>query len=238
MAIVKYGALITEVKGSVGGSTFQGGRSAPIMRNKPLSAVIQSRLKPTESGQPNDLVQNQLNFATCVKNWGSMSQANRDSWSDLLGTWLFSDKFGDPYNGTPFQIQTAANLNRLILETSLLSAAPTYQAAEDVGVSFGDYSVSGTFNRTQSITPSSTQRAVSFVSQPLNPTAPVSKARFRKFAAVDQVGAGTVNLYAAFNAFFGTDPPIGSVFYINGWYCVAAYPYKQFEQVFKINVVA
>lgn len=35
MAIIKFGSLVTSASGSIGGSTIQGSRQAPIMRNKP-----------------------------------------------------------------------------------------------------------------------------------------------------------------------------------------------------------
>jgi len=35
MGVVKYGAILTEIKGKVGGTVFQGGKSAAVVKNKP-----------------------------------------------------------------------------------------------------------------------------------------------------------------------------------------------------------
>ena len=80
--------------------------------------------------------------------WGTLTDAQRLGWSNLLGTWQFVNKFGDTYNGSAFQIFTACNLNRNMLGLSNLLDVPAVNAAFDPELTFSDYQIGATtFNR-------------------------------------------------------------------------------------------
>lgn len=236
MAVVKYGAIVTEIKGKVGGSVFQGGRSGGIIKNNGYRLVKSIRggdLKRLQGGQIA-----RTNFSIVTKSWASLTEVQRSNWDALLGVWTFINKFGDVYNGTAFQIYTAVNINRLILEEILLSDAPIKANATDPVITVADYSLGGTWDIATTVEVIPDQKVV------LSFTLP--QAATKNFGSTSPIVVSVVviSIAAGFDAkglyqtFFGTDPPLGSIFYMTSWTAIADYPRKQFLQTFKVNVIA
>lgn len=231
MAQVKYGALITEIKGKVGGTVFQNGNSGFQMRNKGKYRPGRALADVVKSYRQKQL------FSSAIKNWTQMTAINRSSWSALLGTWQFTNRFGDVYNGSPYQIQNACNINAQLLELPMFSAAPNYNAAFDPNISYANFSLSGTFNGTIGNAAANGQLIYVEASQPVNSTKNISRIPFNKFGVITSA-AGTVNYKAAYIAWLGYTPTIGTVFYVKTWTAWADYPKQQFANVYRIEVVA
>jgi hypothetical protein len=234
MAVAKYGALITEIKGKIGGTIFQAGRGAAVVR-----AWNPSTKRVDQGGNSGDVSVRQLRqFATVTKGWQKLSQAQRDSWNDLIGVWTFIDKFGDTYNGTPYQIYCAAGLNRMIVGNLPLETAPVVNAAFDPGVSFSDYSLSGTFDRTNTEALAQGQEIFSQVSRPAYETQAFGRVQFAFSAAQNIPAPSTTNIKALYQSLYGGDPPLGSFLWIKIYTFWNDYPKAQFHQTFKVEVVA
>lgn len=232
MAQVKYGSIITEIKGKVGGSVFQGGTAAPLMKN--ISIIQRDRESSRTFG---DGHQN-TKFSTATKYWSQISVAERNSWNGLVGVWTFKNKFGDVYNGSGYQIFCAANINRLSLGLSMLATAPTFNAAFDPSWTFTDYSISGVFEQTIGNAAAIGQKIFNQISFYTTPTKSFNKTRIIGSSTNEILATGTTNVKPLIQGVFGGDPPLGSVFYITKWYAWADYPKAQFYTVYKINVVA
>jgi hypothetical protein len=71
MATVKYGALVTEIRGSIGGTTFQKNAYGQTIKNK---AIL---VRPNSERQEN--VKNI--FSAAVKAWRAFSDAARGNWN-------------------------------------------------------------------------------------------------------------------------------------------------------------
>jgi hypothetical protein len=231
MANIKYGAIITEIKGKVGGSVFQSNKAGFTMKNKPKIAIDRAKARTFGDGHQN------LLFSSAIKNWSQITEANRSSWSALVGTWQFNNKFGDVYNGSPYQIQNSCNINRQLLELAMLAPAPTYNPAVDPGLSYANFSLSGTFNGTIANAGANGQLVYVEASQPVNPTKNISRVQFRKFGVIVSA-AGTANYKAAYIAWLGFTPALGTVFYIRTWTAWADYPRQQFNQLHRVEIVA
>jgi len=73
MARIVYGALVTEIKGSIGGTTFQSNRYGFTVKNKP-NMVRPNKQKQTDQN---------LIFKAAVKRWNPMGQTGRDNWDQF-----------------------------------------------------------------------------------------------------------------------------------------------------------
>jgi len=71
MAKIKLSGLITEIRGSVGGTTFQNSANGTVMKNKPNQLNFVSQKKYDHNG-----IMAQLNYA-----YDSLSSANATKWS-------------------------------------------------------------------------------------------------------------------------------------------------------------
>lgn len=236
MAQVKYGSIITEIKGKVGGTTFQGGRTGGLMKNKGKVFVRGWDRVPIGAGSSGTT--QIANFSKVTKYWSQITTEQRNSWSGLVGIWTFVNKFGDTYNGSSYQIFCAANINRLSLGLTMLASAPVFNAAFDPDWSFTDYSIAGDFQQTIGNAAAVGQNVFNQLSFFTSPTKSLNKTRIIGSDTNTILGTGTTSVKAIIQGAFGGNPPLGSIFYITKWFCWADYPKAQFYTVYKINVVA
>lgn len=233
MARGKMGAFMTDIKGSVGGTSFQGSRSGLSIKNKGQKPKVGVR------GWDSAFVSRKINFSTIAKLWGTLTDAQRLGWSNLLGTWQFINKFGDTYNGSAFQIFTACNLNRIALGLTPLNDVPAVNPAFDPELTFSDFQIGATtFNRIIAGAAAQGQYAFLSFSNVVNPSVgyPRTKALV-SFPALIPAPA-TINWYSVISLIPGFVPVAGKVFYIRMWTAWADYPKKSFETIYKINIVA
>jgi len=108
MAVVQYGSLVTELKGSVGGQTFQSTRSGFSVRNKPLPrnprAPIQQSLR--------SIIQ------YLSQHWRGLSDGERLSWDVQGPNWPAVDKFGNPKVLSGYEIYIRANSGLILIGES------------------------------------------------------------------------------------------------------------------------
>lgn len=116
MARVTYGALITELAGSIGGITFQRNSSGSIARLKPNM--------PVNSTAPQQLQQNKL--SQLISQWPSLSSADKLSWETFAGLHNHVNEFSDVKHLSGFQWFMSCNLNLLIVGESVITTAPAW----------------------------------------------------------------------------------------------------------------
>jgi hypothetical protein len=101
MARITYGPLITEIRGSIGGITFQKNSSGPIARLKPLTPMVPST--------PQSDRQNYM--ATLVNRWAYLSEENKELWRVFAEANLKTDDFGETRSISGYQWFISYNLN-------------------------------------------------------------------------------------------------------------------------------
>ena len=236
MASIKLGTIVTGIKGKVGGNVFQGGRASGILKNLTRAKRKSGAIIITNTGE--EVLKSLGNFSEVTKYWSQITIAERSSWDALLGVWTFTNKFGDVYNGTSYQIFTAVNVNRLILGLSLLATAPIKVDAEKITISIADYSVSGSCDLTIVGTTTNVQSIVVTASQQQNATRNVGSMTFRQITAEVIPTLNLIDLLPSYQGAYARNPQTGSVIIFQVWYTIAGYPRKQFFESFKVKVVA
>ena len=115
MASIKFGSFITDIRGKVGGSIIQGGRTGSQLRN--LSQPIKT-VSPLSS-------QRKANFASFTQAWSQIGATDQNLWNVFASFQTRHNKFGDPYTPTGFQMFNEFNLfNASIAGTSVLVTPP------------------------------------------------------------------------------------------------------------------
>jgi hypothetical protein len=109
MAKVRFGAGITEIRGSIGGWTF----------SKVLgSAIIRKRTKAV-AGPPTteqDFVRNR--FATLASLYASLDGAQVDAWASFASGYAALNSLGEAYTPSPKQMFAMCNINLLVIGQS------------------------------------------------------------------------------------------------------------------------
>lgn len=122
MAKVEYGALVTALKGSIGGWTFQSNRSGNIvrLRSGPFRAVTNKQTLAHQS-----LIQ-------FLQLWQQLSSVNKTQWNIYATTWTKTDRFGTVNTLSGLNWFQSINYYRDLLSLSILNTPPVHTLPIDV----------------------------------------------------------------------------------------------------------
>lgn len=123
MARAQYGAIITDLKGSLGGTTFQGGNTGKVVKNKGY--------RRGSNTQTRTYALTQLQAVT--RAWRSLTSEDRNDWNTRTNDWPFTDKFGNTYYGSGYQFYCAYNMNMLTLGQTVDATPNAIQSAANIG---------------------------------------------------------------------------------------------------------
>lgn len=116
MARVIYGALITELAGSIGGITFQRNSSGSIARLKPNM--------PVNPSSAQSLQQNELSHLISL--WPTLSDADKLSWETFAGLHDHVNEWSETKHLNGFQWFMSCNLNLSLVGEAPISTAPAW----------------------------------------------------------------------------------------------------------------
>lgn len=131
MASVKYGAFITDIKGSIGGQTFKGTRSGGVMQNKVCSSPLSkggARLAVTGAPMP---INPQVALRMIVSQWRGLSAAQRSAWNSFAPSLPFINKFGESYTASGYQCFVFLNMNLITSEQNSIDDPPMIEELPD-----------------------------------------------------------------------------------------------------------
>lgn len=99
MARTKFGSIITDIRGSVGGHTFTNGSSGTFMRTKvsPVSRVSDAVMRQRSC---------MLKLAGA---WHTLSKEELDSWKLTAPLYTFTNSLGKVYSVSPYALFQALN---------------------------------------------------------------------------------------------------------------------------------
>lgn len=123
MARIIYGSVITDIKGSIGGITFQKNGSGQIARLKPRKVKTTTQKQKAQHPRLKEV----------QKEWNELSLVNKISWNDFAGINNKIGLDGNPKTLTGYQWFLSINQNRLLFDDSILSAPPVYEIVNPIG---------------------------------------------------------------------------------------------------------
>lgn len=193
MASVKFGLIVTDLKGKVGGMTFQGGNKSKVLRS---NSNTKNRKSTSLSNSNNKLVQ-------ITSQWKELSDANKILWQSAASLWPFVDKYGDTYYGSGFQCYTAYNRNLLTIGSSPVASPNVVSASLNVGpFSFSSHSVASVrIVPTLVLIPS--QYWLVYASPALSSGRNDNNAPTKLIAALDMRGVASFNANTYYPSVFG-----------------------------------
>lgn len=117
MALIKWGALVTDGRGKIGGTVLTKGRSGAVMRNK-VTPVNPKSAKQTEA-------RNRL--ITYSQAWRDLTEAQREAWNAAVVDFQGTNIFGDTVSPTGKNLFTKLNVNLDLVGVSQISDPPEAQ---------------------------------------------------------------------------------------------------------------
>ena len=225
MARVIYGALVTELHGSVGGTVFQGSSKGNICRNKGIQRL-------TSSDRQEEAKRNIL---YCTQFWSNTTDDVRNDYNTFASTWPQFDRKTGTRQLSGYEVFLMYNLFRLsigalinddiqLVGTTVPSIAPTLVSAGGVL----------TFNLHESVGEPDTAWG-QFISRPVRAgiTNPGSKLRYIRSVST---GEGNIDITAAYTALFGAIPAAGDTVFIDAKPYGILDPFVFARQRFKVLV--
>ena len=203
MAIVKYGTVVIELKGSVGGNVFQKCGQSLSMRTKSTQRVNQSNAS--------FLTRN--NMRVLSSTWRGLTVAQRNSFITNASTYPTYDSWHNPIILSGYQMYIYINRRMQLAGFALVSTCPVYAAAAGY-ISFRAiyHKTGANFNQTIAVAIPATVKLLVYISDAL----PVSTIHFpsnmRCIGSMSNLPVGVYNLFPLINAAFRVNPSIGQKF--------------------------
>lgn len=109
MASIKLGAIITDIAGSIGGTTFRRTPRGIIAYNK-QGTQIKSAFAPNSV---------KMQLGTILSSWALLTENEKTFWNQQAGIYQFPNKFGQLVNLTGRQFFTKLNAQLIPINTSV-----------------------------------------------------------------------------------------------------------------------
>lgn len=232
MGSIKYTALVAEIKGRVGGTVFQGGKTGTIIKSwrhqsfarilgtifgmalasiswagseAEASALVLGRLFPDGSSNVNPLIRTSKEVLSLISaSWSQLSAVQQLAWNDNAVNFPATNRFGDVYTPSGFQVYVMLNTRVVNLNQPLINYPPAPDSPLQNNFSFEVDATTGDMNVTF---PDGIDAGTLVVikSGPAMRTGKFSHMKNQKVVAVlEPCAPGTVfNIRYTWQAFFG-----------------------------------
>ena len=110
---VNFGAIVSEGRGSIGGTTFSRNRGGAYSRNRTI---------PTDPATAAQIAQ-RARFATISASWATLTDAQRNTWQQAVSEYVYTDVFGKAHVYSPFVLFQQCNLNLLLIGSTMITEA-------------------------------------------------------------------------------------------------------------------
>lgn len=199
MAKLKFGMVVTEASGKLGGHVFARNRGGAYARTKVTPVNPQT--------QAQSFVRATL--ASFSQAWRGLTQTQRDAWNAAVSDFARTDIFGDLRNPTGKNLYTLLNINLANAGQSAISVPPLPAAVEayiaetltiDVSATQMDLGFSGSDASTNMLVEAT---------EPLSPGVDFFKNRYRLIFDAGASPTSPENLWAAYVNKFGV-PAVGT----------------------------
>jgi hypothetical protein len=202
MAIIKFGAGISEMRGKEGGIIYS--------RNA-FGSYIKTKVSPINPNSQNQQTQRGL-MGNLAHAWSTLSAANKASWENLATQVTRTNRFGDQASYTGFSLFMRLNRNLSAVGVAMISTAPVVPTLPILTV--------GTFTATKTgsvltlvfspTTPGATMWVVVYLTNNIIGGRKFVKNYMRLVFKSLNPTTSPLNLYSSWNTYFGVLPVSGS----------------------------
>jgi hypothetical protein len=204
MAVVKYGSIITQLKGKLDGHVFQ--RCGQSLSIRSISA------RKLTSSVAKSVSKKKMGFV--ASSWRSISASQKAAWSAAAPTYPTLDKYGNRIVLTGFQLFVFINKRYSLISPSYVSTASNYAPPAPNSVVIGPYVISTAHCDFWSYTPIAVNTLVLLYVSKLYPHQGLVAKPHLSFAG--SIAFGTAigyNLYSMVRAMFPIAPIAGNAFF-------------------------
>lgn len=209
MATVQYGAIITGMKGKIGGTVFQGGSSGQTA--KTIDGIRDSaKLTKADAGR----VINTLPLTASIAGaWRDLTDAQRDSWATGAVNYPAYNRYGVSYTPTGYQVFMTLNFQVVASGGTLLTECPVPITVPDL-TDFGITWVPSTaMNLTFSVAIPSDIIARVEATQPMSLGKRPKNSFYKVIAQYDDAATSPTNMLTAYQNVYGAVAPNAKLYF-------------------------
>jgi len=130
MALAKYGAIITDMKGKLGGHHFKSSLSgATVSTNRQPEAVNDIRYNPRQPEAVNDI---RFNFQRAASAWQALTVLEQKAWQASAVNFPFKNKYGALIKPSGYHCFVGINARLLNTGGSIITTPPAPTSAPAV----------------------------------------------------------------------------------------------------------
>lgn len=194
MALAKFGMIVTDMRGSLGGHVFSRGRSGAIARTKVTPLNPQTTFQQSVRAR----------LASISQTWRTLTEAQRNAWNASVANFERTNVFGDSVKPTGKNLFTAVNINLDNINSIPLTEPPlpVVVVAPEISALLMDIGTPDVQSFNVGVANAS-QDMVIFGTAPLSPGKNFVKSEFRQIGVISQLAGGATDIKAIYEAKFG-----------------------------------
>ena len=194
-AKVKYGEMISDMRGKINGTVHSKNRSGQYMRNKTSPVNPQTT---SQSGVRNS-------FSTFAQGWRALTEAQRDAWTSASENFTKTNVFGDNIKLTGANLYMSLNRNIATAAGAAITSPPLPSAVTGLTALSGDPDVSdATIVMTYTPAIPATGTVLIFATAPQSAGVSFVKNKYRFIESIVAADVSPYDITAAYEAKFGT----------------------------------
>ncbi len=193
---VKFGAIIVDGRGKIGGHVASKNRGGAYLRTKVTPTNPQTSFQ--------NAVRNRL--TSFSQGWKSLTQAQRDSWNEAVSNFAKTDIFGDIKQPTGLNLYVKLNSNLASVSVAAISLPPLPGSVE-AALTLAPECAAGTPVVSIVYTPTPVPADTAFIlsaTKQVSPGRSFLKNEFRELLVLDAADTSPEDALAAYNTRFGT----------------------------------
>lgn len=192
---MKFGAIVTDGRGKIGGHVASKNRGGAYLRTK---------VTPV-NGQTTAQTSIRNRFTTLSQAWRDLTAEQRDAWNAAVADYARTDIFGDLHQPTGFNLYQRLNNNLVTIGEAAIDTPPLPSAVGEVtAVSLAIAAGAATMSLVMGgAVPANTKVKV-FATAPGSAGKSFVKSEFRLISVLAAAASTPVNLKAAYEAKFGS----------------------------------
>lgn len=196
MATIKWSGLVSEVKGVLNGSVFQGSKVGQIIRNNSSSVGRKSSARQNIKTQ----------YKAVIQAWRALSSANRATWEDQVVNYPFTDKYGNPYTPSAYQLFMALNLNLVNAGQSLISTITDPEIVDSLSNAAYGLTGGGEYGLTFDSYSGANRYCLVYASAPIPSWLDINRAALRLIGVISVNDISEISIETMYSSTYGYTP--------------------------------
>lgn len=191
---IKWGALVTDGRGKVGGHVASKNKAGAYLRTKVTPA------------NPNTEYQSgvRARLSALSTAWRGLTEAQRTAWNDAVEQYKGTDVFGDIKNPTGFNLHQRLNNNLAQIDVAAITTPPLPEAVAGISTGVLAAANGGAITVTFTVDPVFTDcDLVADATPAISPGINNAKKEFRRIGKYSAVTTHVLTLTTEYNAKFG-----------------------------------